>query len=260
MQSSPNRALSAAILLAGFALLASMPVHAALVAGATGTTAPPGAPARLQVNFTSVAGDEGAIVLKYSFDANEVTPLKVTPDTATKSLGFALDYEVAPGTLSIVLFRLASTALPTGFGLSIDVALAASLPQGPRTALTPLSASNAAGPSGPIAVTLDPIPVTIGPQVRLHSSDTTSDWRISLSELLRTVQLFNLNAFHCDAVGEDGYAPGPGDTTCTPHDSDYDPQDWSIDLSELLRLIQIYNAGGYAPEPTGEDGFRPGPF
>jgi hypothetical protein len=57
--------------------------------------------------------------------------------------------------------------------------------------------------------------------------------------------------------------PGPGNTACAPHASDYNPQDWLIALSELLRIIQFFNSGGYhacpAAIPPTEDGYCPGP-
>lgn len=89
------------------------------------------------------------------------------------------------------------------------------------------------------------------------TADQNADHQISLSELLRVIQFFNSNGYHCDATGEDGYAPGPGETACLPHDSDYNAQDWHINLSELLRLIQFFNSGGYhaCPEEDTEDGF-----
>ena len=90
-----------------------------------------------------------------------------------------------------------------------------------------------------------------------HSADTNRDLVISMSELLRMVQFFNSDGFCCDAAGEDGYRPGPGPHTCTPHDSDYAPLDWRINLSELLRVVQMFNAGGYVFDPHSEDGFRP---
>ncbi len=93
-----------------------------------------------------------------------------------------------------------------------------------------------------------------------HTADPDKDNRISLSELLRLIQFFNSDGFHCMAGTEDGYAPGPGDQTCAPHDSDYNSQDWRISLSELLRLIQFFNSGGYhyCPGENTEDGFCPG--
>jgi hypothetical protein len=96
-----------------------------------------------------------------------------------------------------------------------------------------------------------------------HSADSNQNNILSLHELLRGIQLYNLGEFHCDASTEDGYAPGSGDQTCAPHSSDYDPQDWNISLNELLRLIQLYNAFelDYCPNviPSTEDGFCAAP-
>jgi hypothetical protein len=102
------------------------------------------------------------------------------------------------------------------------------------------------------------------PEVQMlvgHAADVNEDSAISLSELLRVIQLYNLDLFHCDENGEDGYAPGAGDTTCPPHSADYNPQNWTISLSELLRVIQFYNSIGrsFHPCESGEDGFCPGP-
>jgi len=92
-----------------------------------------------------------------------------------------------------------------------------------------------------------------------HTADQNADYLISLSELLRVIQFFNSGGFHCQTGTEDGYAPGSGgDTSCTPHASDYNPQDWTIGLSELLRLIQFFNSAGYHVCPGSEDGFCPG--
>ena len=94
---------------------------------------------------------------------------------------------------------------------------------------------------------------------RYHSADSDQDAVISLQETLRVIQFFNLAAYHCDDATEDGFAPGAGVETCTPHDSDYNPQDWSTSMSEVLRLVQIYNSAGYEYDPTAgtEDGFVP---
>lgn len=83
---------------------------------------------------------------------------------------------------------------------------------------------------------------------------------IDVSELLRVIQFFNWGAFHCQPGTEDGYAPGSGAESCTPHSSDYNPQDWAIDISELLRIIQFFNYGGYhaCPGANTEDGFCAG--
>lgn len=94
----------------------------------------------------------------------------------------------------------------------------------------------------------------------VHTADQDANHQINLSELLRVIQFFNSDGYHCDAAGEDGYAPGPGDESCAPHASDYNPADWDIGLSELLRAIQFFNLGGYhaCPGEGTEDGFCPG--
>jgi Ca2+-binding EF-hand superfamily protein len=93
-----------------------------------------------------------------------------------------------------------------------------------------------------------------------HSADSNRDWAVSLTEILRVIQFFNMDGYHCAESTEDGYGPGPAEEkACRPHDTDYMLQDWRIDLSELLRLIQLFNSPGrayYAAEGT-EDGFAP---
>lgn len=88
------------------------------------------------------------------------------------------------------------------------------------------------------------------------------DNRISLSGLLRGIQIYNARGYRCHPGTEDGYAPGAGDgeQACEPHSSDYRPQDWRIDFSELLRLIQLFNSVGYRFCPSEEDGYCPVPF
>jgi hypothetical protein len=90
-----------------------------------------------------------------------------------------------------------------------------------------------------------------------HSLDfNPPDLHISLSELLRGIQLFAFHRYHCSTTSPDGYAVGPGDQSCEPHDLDYNPQNWRIGLSELLRAIQLFAARDYYPCPgVTEDGF-----
>ncbi|MBI1320345.1 MAG: hypothetical protein GC168_15565 [Candidatus Hydrogenedens sp.] len=92
-----------------------------------------------------------------------------------------------------------------------------------------------------------------------HATDTNEDLDISLTEVLRVIQLYNASIFHCDVAGEDGFNPGPGDETCTRHSADYAPDDWRISISELLRVIQFYNLGGYHLCPGEEDDYCAGP-
>ena len=92
-----------------------------------------------------------------------------------------------------------------------------------------------------------------------HAGDIDGSGSLSLSELLRIIQIFSMGGYHCDPNGEDGYAPGPDQAArdCDPHSSDYNPQDWRIDLTELLRAVQFFNVGGYhwCPGPESEDGY-----
>ncbi|HOK10616.1 MAG TPA: PASTA domain-containing protein, partial [Candidatus Hydrogenedens sp.] len=41
-----------------------------------------------------------------------------------------------------------------------------------------------------------------------HSADQDGDWKISLSELLRVIQFFNMGGYYPCPTGEDGYCPG----------------------------------------------------
>ncbi len=93
-----------------------------------------------------------------------------------------------------------------------------------------------------------------------HSADLDQNWVLSLSELLRMIQLFNSGEFHCEAGTEDGFAVGNGTHACTPHKGDYNPNDWAVSLSELLRMVQFFNSSGgaYHVAADTEDGFAPG--
>ena len=103
-------------------------------------------------------------------------------------------------------------------------------------------------------------PVQVGGNYATHKADRNGDWRISLSELLRVIQIYNIGGYSCRAGTEDGYWPGSGDRSCAPHDADYAPQDWQISLNEVLRVVQFFNSGGYGRRPGSEDGFMAGGF
>lgn len=100
-----------------------------------------------------------------------------------------------------------------------------------------------------------------------HSGDMDMDNVVSMPELLRVIQLFNLNMgqYVCDGTTEDGYASGddPAKRTCMQHSADSD-DDWTFSLGELLRVIQFWSLGGYhkaTPADEGfptKDGFAPG--
>ncbi|MCK5861902.1 MAG: EF-hand domain-containing protein, partial [Candidatus Hydrogenedentes bacterium] len=94
-----------------------------------------------------------------------------------------------------------------------------------------------------------------------HSADSNADWRISLSELLRVIQLYGSGTYHLNPFSEDGYDIGDGATDGPAHSADY-LNDWRITLSELIRVVQLYNASSrfYCVAGDTEDGYMPAPF
>lgn len=92
-----------------------------------------------------------------------------------------------------------------------------------------------------------------------QTADTDGSESISLSELLRVVQLYNSGRYGCDVSNlEDGYEPFGLDESCGPHDTDFVEGNFVISLTELLRLVQFYNVGDYvrcANPGDSEDGF-----
>ncbi|MBI1317635.1 MAG: hypothetical protein GC168_01635 [Candidatus Hydrogenedens sp.] len=93
-----------------------------------------------------------------------------------------------------------------------------------------------------------------------HTADVSGCGTISLSELLRVIQLFSTQGYDCDDSTEDGYAAranfhkigsegspdGEGATEgliegtlppCDRHSADYEEPAWRITLPELLRMV-----------------------
>jgi hypothetical protein len=115
--------------------------------------------------------------------------------------------------------------------------------------------------------------------VPLHSADSNSDGKLSLTELLRVIELYNTRngtvrtgAYGVESeASEDGFTPDParaGTTTVTLenyHSGDTN-QDGKLSLTELLRVIELYNfrsgsvrTGEYHLQGGSEDGFGSGP-
>lgn len=216
--------------------------------------------------------------------ATVVLPVTLTPDTAETVVAFQLDLgfdaafltlanialgpastaasktlsvnTLGPGAVRVLVAGINQTAIAGGDVLDISVQVNSG-----ATGITDISLSGVvlADPTGhsvPVTTANGTITAEVVVQ-RPHSADSNRDFKISLSELLRVVQFYNIKAMHCDGVSEDGFAPGPGDQTCTPYDGDYNPRDWKVALSELIRIIQFYNAAGYSQNAAGEDGFVP---
>jgi uncharacterized delta-60 repeat protein len=111
-----------------------------------------------------------------------------------------------------------------------------------------------------------------------HAADTSRDFRISLFELTRVIELFNTRSgasrtgcYRVQPGTEDGYGPEPFRPAAAPaallhhHSADTD-RDGRISLFELTRVIELFNfrsgsnrTGQYRIATGTEDGFAPGP-
>jgi len=231
---------------------------AAVVLGDSSNPVPPGGAVNVDLAFTGVADAPTVVILQFTFDPVLCTPIGAT--LPTDAPGKAIDWNVVDTTLYVVAYSL-DTPFTLSDVLRLQIRVASGAPLG--EIVVPRSGGSASNEAlEDLVLTLDGFSINVQARTGTHDSDTDSNWAISLSELLRLIQLYNSPGFHCEAGTEDGFAVGPGDTTCAPHDSDYVPQNWDISLSELLRLIQIYNVtfGSYHADVSGEDGFNPGPF
>jgi Immunoglobulin domain len=131
---------------------------------------------------------------------------------------------------------------------------------------------------GPVLLLAQPGPLVID-QVTHHSADTNRDFRLSLVELLRVIELYNTRngtvrtgAYSVDAGNlEDGFTTDPARTNAAVvalgryHASDIN-RDGKLSLTELLRVIELYNfrsgtvrTGQYRVQAGTEDGFGTGP-
>ena len=209
----------------------------------------------------TTAAQVTVLVARISLPETQVEVLEVLPDPTLVDAGKSFDYEITGDILSLCVFG-GSTAIPSG---QLGLLLLRLRPESTLTGTITLAAAETHGAdknAGAVTVTGTGGLITVLDGALPHKADPDGDWHISLGELLRIIQLYNMGAYHCEALTEDGFAPGPGDTDCEGHDADYNPRDWKIAFEELLRLIQFYNApyGVYHREAATEDGFAPGPY
>jgi len=124
---------------------------------------------------------------------------------------------------------------------------------------------------------VNPDPLIVGPAT-YHDSDTDHNWRLSLLELTRVIELYNTRngtvRTGCYAVAttatEDGFAQdaaraNSATVTLTRYYSADTDKDGKIGLVELTRVIELYNTragttrtGQYHAQAGTEDGFAPG--
>jgi hypothetical protein len=122
----------------------------------------------------------------------------------------------------------------------------------------------------------DPLVVAL---IATHSADVDRNYRISLLELTRVIELYNTRngtsrtgAYAvAAAVTEDGFEPAPARlgsavVTLTRYHSGDSNRDGKLGLLELTRVIELYNyrsgssrTGQYKVKSGTEDGFDPGP-
>jgi hypothetical protein len=115
-------------------------------------------------------------------------------------------------------------------------------------------------------------------QITTHTADTNADFRISLVELTRVIELYNTRIgttrtgrYLVQDGTEDGFgldaitlAAAPA-TLARFHSADVN-RTATISLFELTRVIELYNVragatrtGAYHAQGGTEDGFAPGP-
>ncbi|MBI1318303.1 MAG: DUF5011 domain-containing protein [Candidatus Hydrogenedens sp.] len=181
--------------------------------------------------------------------------------------GFQVEVRDTDGVLDISMSESNLLLAGSGTVLNLTFALAAGAPPG---AQLPLIVSDAAlrgsyGENlewfGAVELSDGLIQVTGADASEVHRADWNGDNILSLSEVLRIVQFYNVGSYGCDFATEDGYGPGRTDHICTPHTADSggapseSSPDWTISLAELLRVIQLFNALGFEYCGEGEDGF-----
>lgn len=134
----------------------------------------------------------------------------------------------------------------------------------------------AAGTTVQILVKSDPL--VIGERQSYHSADTNRDWKLSLLELARVIELYNTRdgatrsgAYAVLDGSEDGFAPEPAraanmSATLTRYHSADTDRNGRLSLLELARVIELYNqrtagvrAGRYKLQSGSEDGYATEP-
>jgi hypothetical protein len=132
------------------------------------------------------------------------------------------------------------------------------------------------GIGSPVTLMTSPAPLVVSPAAT-HSADTDRNFRFSLVELTRVIELFNTRLgtvrtgrYRVQSGSEDGFAadaatPPTADLALARYHSVDANRDGAVSLLELTRLIELYNTrtgttrtGAYHAQPNTEDGFAPG--
>jgi hypothetical protein len=141
--------------------------------------------------------------------------------------------------------------------------------------VTSLSVFRVSAGAANLLVTPDPLVVS---PITTHSADTNSDFKLSLFELTRVIELYNTrngsSRTGCYAVAttatEDGFVPdaarlATATVTLARYHAGDSNRDGKLSLFELTRVIELYNVragatrtGAYHAQGGTEDGFAPG--
>ncbi len=200
----------------------------------------------------------GVLVLHLRFPTEKLSVMQVIPDSRLEDAGKTVQSNVLAEEVVVVIFG-GNTPITTGSLCQFWCELSNSVSVEEQISFTDQNSSASTLSATSLSLKLNAQPISVIPSPDTHNADYNTDWHIRLSEALRMVQFFNLDAFHCDITTEDGFSPYTGTQDCTVHTADQNA-DWQLSLNELLRIIQFYNAFGYHPDATTEDGFAPGPF
>jgi hypothetical protein len=199
----------------------------------------------------------------------------ILPDGWSYAAGAGSEGDVKPAAGTVSLLEWAWTTLPPSpvtFTYTLNVPASS-------TGDKPLSSLVVYREGGGVVQLLGkPSPLNVI-QVTTHTGDVDRNFRISLLELTRVIELYNTRnggsrtgCYKVDPTGEDGFNPEPTRsasavvTLAAYHAADTNP-DGKIGLLELTRVIELYNyrplgggrTGQYHAEPGTEDGFAPGP-
>ena len=182
------------------------------------------------------------------------------------------DVKPSAGTSSLLEWAWTSVpASPVTFTVTLNVPAGDT---GDRT-VTGLTVFRVSAGAANLLVTPDPLVVS---QVTTHSADTDRNFRVSLFELTRVIELYNTRngtsrtgCYAVQAGTEDGFAPDAARlstatvTLASYHAADSD-HNGKVSLFELTRVIELYNTragtsrtGAYHALAGTEDGFAPGP-
>ena len=130
------------------------------------------------------------------------------------------------------------------------------------------------GPALRLLAQADPLVIVVG--AARHGADTDASGRISLVELTRVIELYNVRndtvrtgAYRLNTATEDGFDSDParsGTAAFTPYHTADTNGNGLLGLIELTRVIELYNVragtartGAYHLQADTEDGFAPGP-